>query len=81
MIQEYAGTQINRAPEQISSKGYNDKVDIWTLGIIYYNMIFGSHPFAPHGYKDRNSLMIDPEKEKTVSEVSLDFIKRCLEHN
>lgn len=33
------------APEIFSSKGYNEKVDIFSLGILLYALINGSPPF------------------------------------
>ena len=39
------------APEIFSSKGYTEKVDIFSLGIIVYTMINGSHPFKGNDLK------------------------------
>ena len=44
------------SPEMIGRKAYNSKSDIWSLGIIYYQMIFGTLPFYGNSdtelYKD-----------------------------
>ena len=42
------------APEIFLSKGYTEKVDIFSLGIVLYTMINGSHPFKG---KDLKSLI------------------------
>ena len=48
MLQYYLiiskGTPITMAPE-IYKGVYNEKVDIWSLGIIIYKLVFGCYPF------------------------------------
>lgn len=42
-MQSYCGTPIYMAPEVIRGRGeYDDKCDIWSLGMILYVMIYGS---------------------------------------
>lgn len=33
------------APEVLERKEYNEKCDIWSLGVITYQMLFGCSPF------------------------------------
>lgn len=33
------------APEIFTSKSYNEKVDIWSLGVVFYTMLCGYRPF------------------------------------
>ncbi|PJF17284.1 putative cAMP-dependent protein kinase 5 [Paramicrosporidium saccamoebae] len=40
-----AGTSCNMAPEMWESKGYDDGVDMWALGLALYEMTTLRHPF------------------------------------
>ena len=42
-----AGTYQYLAPEIIEQKGYSTPVDVWMLGVIFYEMICGKTPFEP----------------------------------
>jgi len=46
-----AGTEIYMAPE-IFKGGYNEKVDIWSIGIITFEMLTGDVPFSSLGGRD-----------------------------
>ena len=39
------GTPINMAPEILKGMPYNHKSDMWAVGIIFYNFLFGKVPF------------------------------------
>lgn len=39
------GTLYYRAPEMFTGGGYNEKVDIWSVGCMIYKMITGKTPF------------------------------------
>lgn len=41
------GTIITMAPEVMRRKPYGVKADIWSLGVIFYEMIYGKIPFEP----------------------------------
>jgi len=46
------GTPDYLAPEVLTGKGYNTAVDIWSLGILIYEMLAGYPPFANNqGYR------------------------------
>jgi len=40
------GTPLTMAPEVLDRKDYGEKCDIWSLGIILYQMLQGSTPFV-----------------------------------
>jgi serine/threonine-protein kinase ULK/ATG1 len=41
------GTPITMGPEVLFRHKYNHKCDIWSLGVIIYQMIYGKPPFLP----------------------------------
>jgi len=43
----YCGTPDYLSPEMIMGTGHNEKLDIWTLGILMYELLSGTPPFTP----------------------------------
>lgn len=41
----FCGTPLYVSPEVLSGKGYNQKADIWGLGILCYELVYGHVPF------------------------------------
>lgn len=41
----YYGTFRNHSPEIFRNEPFDEKVDCWAAGLIYYSLLFGSHPF------------------------------------
>jgi serine/threonine protein kinase len=48
------GTPITMAPELIMSKEtlYTNKADLWSIGVVFYQMLFGVPPFDAKNYND-----------------------------
>ena len=47
----YSGTLKYMAPEILSGKPHNKEIDIWSMGVILYNLLTGCFPFYS---KDEN---------------------------
>jgi NIMA (never in mitosis gene a)-related kinase len=45
MLQTFYGTPLYLSPELVENKAYNEKTDIWSLGIILYELCSLKHPF------------------------------------
>jgi len=45
MFTQSLGTPRFTAPELIKGDGYNDSVDIWGIGIIFFMLLIGEYPF------------------------------------
>lgn len=38
------GSPLNMAPEILDHRPYNSKADIWSIGVAFYEMLFGKYP-------------------------------------
>ncbi len=69
---DYCGTLLYMAPEQIEKKSYSKTVDIWSIGIIMFILLYGKHPFFIKG--DQKASFIEKLKNK-------DYIKNNINNN
>ena len=67
-LYEYLGTPNYAAPEIVLEDGYNEKVDIWAMGVILFNMLTGFEPF-----KGRNEAEL--ENEIKCKEIDFEIIE------
>jgi serine/threonine protein kinase len=49
--QTYCGSPMYMSPELIQHKKYNSNSDLWSIGVIIYEMITGEPPFKVKNYK------------------------------
>jgi aurora kinase len=57
------------APELISDKPYDDKIDNWAVGVLTYELLTGVSPFSPVGSSDKNAIY------RNISNLELRFNK------
>lgn len=82
LSQTMCGTPLVMAPEVLNGRRYNHKADVWSLGIVFFEMLTGFTPFTG---KDKNDLKNNLEKgvyrlpkKLKLSLPGLDFLNCCL---
>lgn len=77
------GTIDYLSPELINSREYDDKVDIWALGVLAYELVVNCPPFEEES-KDLTYKRIvsgDLRFPSTISSDAQDLIRKLLRHN
>lgn len=85
LTQTMCGTPLYMAPEILKGQRYDHKVDVWSLGAVFYEMLTGFTPFTGRNKEDlkRNLESGDYRFPKHIkmSLEGLDFLNCCLQHN
>jgi len=73
------------APEVLRENIIDPKSDIWSLGIIFYEMLFGTLPWSGKTKEElRDNIInkkLDLKTRNGISDTSMDFISRCLQRD
>ena len=79
----FCGTVEYMAPEIIESENYDYSVDIWSLGILLYELLMGYSPFKDKTTKNTivNIKLHELKFDKEISEECKDLINKLLEVN
>ena len=81
-LNEAYGTFSYASPEILNKKPYNFKTDIWSLGVIFYLVLFGIHPFGENekNLKDinHNILIAKYKIPDNVDNKMKSLIEKCL---
>jgi serine/threonine protein kinase len=40
------GTSLTMAPEVLDERPYGMEADLWSIGVVYYQMIYGKYPYV-----------------------------------
>ncbi|KAJ8660091.1 hypothetical protein O0I10_004320 [Lichtheimia ornata] len=75
------GTLDYLPPEMVEGRVHNEKVDLWSLGVLLYEMICGTPPFEePEGYQAtyRRIVNVDLHIPNFVSSDAADLIRKLL---
>lgn len=77
------GTPMYMSPEALKHNQYSPKSDIWSLGAMYYELIYGTTPFHASTEKELCERIthdsVNFPSTPFVSQLSKDFIRQCLE--
>ncbi|EGR32201.1 protein kinase domain protein [Ichthyophthirius multifiliis] len=72
------------APEVVQKQPYDKNIDLWTLGVLTYELLCGLPPFGLQGSKTLYEEIVRNQPIYTYpffSEQSLDFIKKLLQND
>ncbi|XP_026150028.1 serine/threonine-protein kinase ULK3 isoform X2 [Mastacembelus armatus] len=80
------GSPLYMAPEMVCHRQYDSRVDLWSVGVILYEALFGRAPFASRSYaeleeKIRSKQAIELPPGARVSKDCRDLLLRLLERN
>jgi serine/threonine protein kinase len=72
------------SPQILSKEPYNSKCDIWSVGVIFYELLFGRHPWQGKGLSDllkniKHHKEVEFPADVEVSEISKSFLIQCLQ--
>ncbi|CAD8196732.1 unnamed protein product [Paramecium octaurelia] len=82
VLRSQVGTPLYMSPQVLECKEYTNKCDIWSLGLVLYELLFGRTPWLCRSF-DTYLIEIKTKPlqfpyEIQVSPQIKDFIKRCL---
>ncbi|CAL8243289.1 unnamed protein product [Lota lota] len=80
------GSPLYMAPEMVCRRQYDSRVDLWSVGVILYEALFGRAPFASRSYaeleeKIRSDRPVELPPGARVSADCRDLLLRLLERN
>ena len=85
LLKTIVGTPLYMSPQILCHESYTSKSDVWSTGLIYYEMLFGKTPWPA---RDQLELIENIKKmpirfpfDVKISDVSKDFIKGCLQYH
>ncbi|CAB9497850.1 activated protein kinase catalytic subunit alpha-1 [Seminavis robusta] len=67
----------------------SNKVDTWSIGVIFYQMLYGKRPFGHGMTQDRllsdhtmlNAKEVNFPQERSISDMAKEFIRSCLQYD
>ncbi|XP_074863013.1 serine/threonine-protein kinase ULK3 isoform X2 [Carettochelys insculpta] len=80
------GSPLYMAPEMVCSQQYDARVDLWSMGVILYEALFGRPPFFSKSFaeleeKIRSNRAIELPSRPRLSQECRDLLQRLLERD
>lgn len=84
LLKTVVGTPLYMSPQILCHESYTTKSDVWSMGLIYYEMLCGKTPWPA---RDQLDLIENTKKmplrfpfDIKISDTSKEFIKGCLQY-
>ncbi|KAM9090542.1 serine/threonine-protein kinase ULK3 isoform X1 [Eschrichtius robustus] len=80
------GSPLYMAPEMVCQRQYDARVDLWSVGVILYEALFGQPPFASRSFSEleekiRSNRVIELPLRPALSQECRDLLQRLLERD
>uniref|UniRef100_A0A8C5JYZ3 non-specific serine/threonine protein kinase n=1 Tax=Jaculus jaculus TaxID=51337 RepID=A0A8C5JYZ3_JACJA len=80
------GSPLYMAPEMVCQRQYDARVDLWSVGVILYEALFGQPPFASRSFSEleekiRSNRVIELPLRPPLSRDCRDLLQRLLERD
>ncbi|CAD8087916.1 unnamed protein product [Paramecium sonneborni] len=85
MMNSLVGTPLYMSPQILKRQSYTSKCDIWSLGLIFYELIYGITPWHSQNLVELMAKLdtkpLEFPSQPKVSELTIKIIKGCLQIN
>jgi serine/threonine-protein kinase ULK/ATG1 len=90
MKEKMCGSPLYMAPEIMNNDVYNDQSDLWSVGLILYEMLYNTHPYEScksldelKGVVNTTTIKIPPENSEVrdISSECLELLNNILQKN
>ena len=80
-----AGTMSYASPELLYGEGYDNRTDIWSLGVAFYVLLYSSFPFDGSNNKETSKNIMNgvykPDYNRTVAQTGVSLLNGMLDPN
>ena len=72
------GTPLYSAPEIFKTSQYNSKIDIWSFGVVCYEILSGSHPFPARNFTELEEMIEKDPDYSMFTEDEKEFLMKAI---
>lgn len=77
------GSPLNMAPEVLNNSEYDNKADIWSIGTVFFELLYGKPPYTASNIVEllkniQTKPLVFPKNIQKISPVVEDVIRKML---